>query len=169
MGILMMLARKMQLQDTKNNLEYQITALNTKKEDLIKYSSILAQDSISAVDIASIPPSLFMQGMGELAGGHMYAEQVAQNNFNQAMSSGLFGDGSDPYVQNLTMQKMYEDARKEYQKMISAKLNEQEKAAAAKATRLQALLSNTEKELEFVDQRLAKDAETSVSGYGIRA
>ena len=64
---------------------------------------------------------------------------------------------------------MYENARKQIQKQLQAKLNEQEKAAAAKAARLQAQLSQIEKELEHVDEREAKDIQNSVCSYGLRA
>ena len=163
-----MLARKIQLEDRKNDVEYQLMSISQKLNDLTSFASILSQDSISAADMASIPSSLFMQGMGELANAHMYAEQQAQNNFNVAMSSGMFGENTDPYVQNLTMQKMYEDARRQYQKMLSAKLNEEEKSIQAKKARLDAQLAEIESELRGVEQRESKDVESSGIGrYGL--
>ena len=169
MGFLMMLARKIQLQDRKNNLEYQITALNTKKDELISYASILSQDSVSLSDISSLPSSLFSQGMAELTNAHYQALQISQAQFSQAMASGMFGAGGNPQIEQITQQKMYENARKQIQKQLQVKLNEQEKAAAAKAARLQAQLSQIEKELEHVDEREAKDIQNSVCSYGLRA
>ena len=113
MGFLMMLARKIQLQDRKNNLEYQITALNTKKDELISYASILSQDSVSLSDISSLPSSLFSQGMAELTNAHYQALQISQAQFSQAMSSGMFGAGGNPQIEQITQQKMYENARKQ--------------------------------------------------------
>lgn len=169
MGFLLMLSRKIQLQDKLNNLEYQVTTLNAQLGDLTTYCSILAQDSVSLGDLANIPSSLFGQAMGHLANADMFAQQVAQNNFNQAMSSGLFGQADNPYVQQITMQKMYEDGRKQYQKQLMALLNEQEKSKKQTVARLQAQIELTQKELEKVEQREAQDAEKSVCGYGLRA
>jgi len=168
MGFLLMLSRKIQLEDRLNNLEYQMTNLNAKLGDLTSFSSILAQDSVSLGDIANIPSSLFGQAMGELANADMFARQAADNNFNMAMSSGMFGQIDDPNVQAITWQKMYEDGRKQYQKMLQAKMNEEEKSMKAKQTRLQAQIDLTTKEIEKVEQRESQDIEKAVGGYGLR-
>ena len=165
-----MLARKIQLQDKKNNLEYQITALNTKKDEMISYASILSQDSITMSDIASLPTSLFSQGMADLTNAHYQALQITQAQYGQASASGMFGQpGSNPQLEMIAQQKIYENARKQIQKQLQAQLNEKEKAAAARAARLQVQLTNTERELENVEQCLGKDAQNSVCSYGLRA
>ena len=169
MGFLMMLARQIQLQDRKNNLEFQITKLNEQKDEMISYASILAQDSVTLSDISSLPSSLFSQGMTELMNAHYQAMNISQAQFAQAMSSGMFGDGSNVQLQQIAQQKMYENARKQIQKMMQMKLNEQEKKTAAKAARLQAELTQIEQELQAVSEREAKDIQTSTCTYGLRA
>lgn len=169
MGFLMMFARKIQLQQKVNNLEFQINALNQRKDEMISYASILSQDSVNLSDISSLPASLFCQGMNDLMGAHYQALNMSQAQFAQAMSSGMFGDGSNVQIQQIAQQKMYENARKQIQKQLQMRLNEQEKAASAKATRLQAELTLAEQQLQAVEERLGKNAQNSVCTFGLRA
>lgn len=168
MGFLLMISRKIQLEERKNNLEFQMTTLNSKISDLTSYASILAQDSVSLSDIASLPPSLFSQGMLDLTNSHLQAQQIAQMQFGQAMSAGLFGQGDNIFVQQITQQKMYENARKQIQKQLQARMNEEEKSIKAQQTRLQAQIDLTQNELDKVSQQAGKDAENAVCGFGLR-
>lgn len=168
MGFLLMLSRKIQLEDRKNNLEYQNLNLTRKLNDLTNYASILSQDSVNLSDIASLPSSIFSQGMSELTNAHFQAMNISQAQFQQAAASGMFGQNMDPYVAGIAQQKMYENARKEIQKQLQARLNEEEKSLQAQQTRIQAQIELTDKELEKVEQREAKDIESAVGGYGLR-
>ena len=163
MGFLLMLSRKIQLEDRRNDLEYQINTINTKMNDLTNYASILSQDSISVNDMANIPSSLFAQGLGELANCDMFAKQNADNNMGMAMSSGIFGQTANQNVQGLAWQKMYEEASKQYRKMLQAKMNEEEKSLESRKARLDAQFT----ELKHVEQREAQDIQSAVAGYGV--
>jgi hypothetical protein len=168
MGFLMFLARKISLQNQDINIQYQLATLNSKLQDYTSYASVLSQDSISLSDISSLPSSLFMQGMAELSNAHYQALQISGNQFSQAMSSGLFGQGDSQYVQQIAQQKMYENARKQIQKQLQARLNEEEKSLQAKKTRLETLDAEIQQELQGLDQKIASGVKSAVSNYGLQ-
>ena len=117
--------------------------------------------------MANIPSSLFAQGLGELANCDMFAKQNADNNMGMAMSSGIFGQTANQNVQGLAWQKMYEEASKQYRKMLQAKMNEEEKSLESRKARLDAQLTEVDTELKHVEQREAQDIQSAVAGYGV--
>lgn len=168
MGFLMFLARKISLQNQDNDIQYQLSAVNSKLQEYTSYASILSQDSISLSDISSLPSSLFTQGMADLSNAHYQALQISNNQFGQAMSSGMFGQGGNQYIQQIAHQKMYENARKQIQKQLQARLNEEEKSLQAKKTRLEALDAQIQQELQAMDSRIANGVKSSISTYGLQ-
>ena len=168
MGFLMFLARKIQLEHSQNNIQYQLMGINTKLNNLTDYVSILAQDSITATDIASIPTSLFSTGMAELMNVHQQALQIGNAQYQQAMASGMLGPNVDPTMAMITQQKMYENARKQLQKQMQAKYNEEEKALQAKKTRLETQAKQIELALQNIDQHIASGVQSSMSGFGLK-
>ena len=168
MGFLMFLARKIQLEHTQNNIQYQLMDINTKLNNLTSYVSILSQDSISVTDIASIPTSLFSTGMGELMTVHQQALQIGNAQYQQAMASGMFGQNVDPTIAMITQQKMYENARKALQKQMQAKYNEEEKALQAKKTRLETQEKQIQQALQSMDQAISSGIQNSMSSFGLK-
>lgn len=170
MGFLVFLARKMTLQQRENNYRFQLDGLNQKLEDLTDYVSILSQDSVSATDLATIPSSLFSQGLSELTNAHLMASQIAEQQFNEAMASnGLYGQGNNPYIVELTKQKLYENARVQIQKQIRARMNEEEKSLQNKKLRLETQLKQIETELQAMDQNIASGIKNQISTFGLQA
>jgi len=170
MGFLVFLARKMTLQQRENNYRFQLDGLNQKLEDLTDYVSILSQDSVSATDLATIPSSLFSQGLSELTNAHLMASQIAEQQFNEAMASnGLYGQGNNPYIAELTKQKLYENARVQIQKQIRARMNEEEKSLQNKKLRLETQLKQIETELQAMDQNIASGIKNQISTFGLQA
>lgn len=168
MGFLMFLARKISLQARDNDIQYQLTTINSKLNDYTSYASILSQDSVSLSDISSLPSSLFSQGMADLTNAHYQALQISQNQFGQAVSSGMFGNGQTQQIQQIAQQKMYENARKQIQKQLAAKLNEEEKSLQAKKTRLETLDAEIQQELQAIDSRISSGIKNSISTYGLQ-
>ena len=168
MGFIMFLARKMQLQQQDNNIQYQLASLNSKLQNLTEYGSILSQDSITLADISSMPASLFAQGMADLTNAHYQAMNIAGAQFNQAMSSGLFGAGTDPNVQIIAQQKMYENARKQIQKQLQARLNEEEKSMQNKKARLETQDKIIQQELQAIDQQIGNGIKNQISQFGVQ-
>lgn len=167
MGFLMFLARKISLQNQDNNIQYQLTTVNNKLQDYTSYASILSQDSISLSDISALPSSLFSRGMADLQNAHMQALQISSNQFGQAVNSGMF-DPNNIQMQQIAQQKMYENARKQIQKQLQIRLNEEEKSLQAKKTRLEALDAQIQQELQALDGRIANGIKSSVSTYGLQ-
>lgn len=168
MGFLMFLARKIQLEHQQNNIQYQLMGINSKLNNLTDYAAILAQDSVSATDIASLPTSLFSSGMAELTNAHYQALQISSAQYNQAMASGMFGQNVDPFIAQITQQKMYENARKQIQKQLQAKYNEEEKALQAKKTRLEAHAKQIELALQGIDQQISTGIQGTMSSFGLK-
>ena len=166
----MFLARKMSLQHRENNINFQLVGIDQKLNDLTDYVSILSQDSISATDLATIPTSLFSQGISELTNAHLMATQIAGQQFNEAVAAnGLYGQANNPYIVQLTQQKLYENARKQIQKQMQARMNEEEKALQNKKTRLETQLKQIQTELQAMDQNIANGIKNQVSTFGIQA
>ncbi len=168
MGFLMFLARKISLQNQDNDIQYQLTTINNKLQDYTNYASILSQDSVSISDISALPSSLFAQGMADLTNAHYQALQISNAQFGQAMGSGMFGNNQNIQIQEVAKQKMYENARKQIQKQLAMKLNEEEKSLQAKKTRLEALDAEIQQELQGMDQKIAGGVKSSISTYGLQ-
>ena len=168
MGFLMALSRKINLEHRQNNIQYQLADINSKMNDYTDYASILSQDSVSLTDIASLPTSLFGAGMMELTAAHGQALQLSSAQMNQMIASGMFGDGSNQFVVQLTQQKLYENARKEIQKQMKVRLNEEEKSLQAKKTRLETQEKQIQQELQALDQSIANGVKSQISTYGLQ-
>ncbi len=172
MGMLLMMFRKMNLIQKKNNIEFQLTDLNQKLMDYQSLSAALANDSTSLTDIASIPPSLFGSGINSLMMAHGAATQYANQAMSYMMNGGSiftqFGDNA-PYMQQIAYMKAYEQGREQYKKRIMAQLNEQEKQMELKKTKLEALLAQVEEEEKATTQRIQAGVQSQVSHYGLQA
>ena len=168
MGFLMFLARKISLQNRDNDIQYQLTTINTKLNDLTSFASILSQDSVNLTDIAAMPASLFGDGFAYLNNAHNRALQMSDQMFNAAVSSGMFGDTSNQMVMEITRQKMYENARKQIQKELSMKLNEEEKSLQGRKTRLEAQDAAIQQELQGIDQRMQAGIKSQFSSYTLQ-
>lgn len=156
----------MSLQSRDNNIQYQLTTINNKLNDYTEYASILSQDSVSLSDIASLPSSLFTQGLSELTNAHYQALQLSNAQMSQAASSGMFTNQSQE-IQQIAQQKMYENIRKQFQKQLQQRLNEEEKSLQARKTRLEALDAEIQQELSGIDQRMSNDVKNSICSYGL--
>ena len=63
---------------------------------------------------------------------------------------------------------MYENARKELQKQLRARLNEEEKSLQSRKTRLDAELTIVQQELEKMDQQIGRGIKNQLSSYGLQ-
>jgi len=168
MGFLMFLARKINLEHQENDIQYQLTTINSKLQDYTSYASILSQDSVSLSDISALPSSLFAQGMADLTNAHYQALQISNQQYGQAVSSGMFGSNNNQQTMQIAQQKMYENARKQIQKQLAMKLNEEEKELQSKKTRLETLDAEIQQELQAMDQKIASGVKSSISTYGLQ-
>ena len=168
MGFIMFVARKTQLQNKQNDVSFQLTSITNKLDHYKDLGAILSQDSVKLDDIASISPSLFSFGLGRLQGIDSAAAQRADMEMNMAMQSGMFGPNPDPQLQMITRQKMYENARKEFQRQLARELNEVEKDLQNKKTRLDTELTMIQQELQSLDQHIASGIKSQIGGYGLQ-
>ena len=166
----MFLARKFALTQRSNNINYQLMTINQQLNDYTDYVSILSQDSIDATDLASLPTSLFSQGLSDLTSATLQANQIASQEFNQAVATnGLYGQANNPYVVQLTQQKLKENAFKQIQKQLQARANEAEKRLGMKKTRLETQQKQIETELQAMDQQIATGIKNEISTFGLQA
>lgn len=171
MGMLLMMFRKMNLIQNKNNIEFQLTDLNQQLMDYQKLSASLANDSTSITDIASIPPSLFGAGINQLMMAHGAASQYASSAMSYMNSNSIFTQFGDkaPQMQQIAYMKAYEQAREQYKKRQMAQLNEKEKELEMKKTKLETLLAEIEEEEKATTQRIQAGVQAQVSHYGLQA
>ena len=171
MGLLLMQFRKMQLLQSQNNVEFQLTDLNQKLMDYQSLSGTLANDNLTMSDIASIPPSLFGAGIDQLNMAHGFATQYAESVMQNMMSGSIFTQYGDnaPQMQQIAYMKAYEQGREQIKKRIQAQLNEKEKQIQMKKTKLEAQLACIEEELKGISQRLPQEVSNSISHYGLQA
>ena len=170
MGFLMFLARKYSLIQRQNGINYQLMSINQQLNDYTDYVSILSQDSIDATDLANLPTSLFSQGLSDLTNATLAANQMASQQFNQAMAAnGLFGQANNQYIVQLTQQKLKENAFKQIQKQLQIRANQAEKKLGMKKVRLEAQLKEVETELQTIDQQIAGGIKAQISTFGLQA
>lgn len=166
MGFLMFLSRKISLQHRESDLTYQLTSISSKLQDYTRFASILSQDTISLNDISEMPASIFQNGLANLNYINGAAAQIAQQNMAQAAGTGMFNGNQN--LQMIAHQKMYENARKELQKQLRARLNEEEKSLQSRKTRLDAELTIVQQELEKMDQQIGRGIKNQLSNFGIQ-
>lgn len=169
MGFLILLARKQHLQATADNISFNLLKINQKIDDLTTYASILSKETIDISDLASLPTSLFAQGIYDAQSMTSGAFNQANNEMAMAQNAGLFGTQPDQNLIALSHRKMYENALKQMQKTLTIRLNEQEKNLKADKTRLEAQEKAVSTELQAMDQRISQGIQESVSTYGLKA
>lgn len=168
MGFLVAFARKIQLQNRDNDIQFELGSLNAKLQDLTNFASILSQDSVNLTDIAAMPASLFGDGYAFLTNAHNRALQMSDQMFNTAVASGMFGDASNQMVMEITRQKMYENARQEIQKELKIRLNQEEKTLQSRKTRLETEDAAIQQQLQGLDQRIAAGIKSQFGGFTLQ-
>ena len=170
MGMLLMMFRKLNLIQRRNNIEFQLTDISQQLLDCQKSSSTLSNDSVSITDLASVSPSLFGPTLNHLMMAHSAATQYAEQSMAYMNSNSIFQQYGDqaPQMQQIAYMKAYESAREQVKKRIMAQLNQKEKQLEMKKTQLETRLAAIEKEEEGVSQRIQKGVENQVTSYGIR-
>ena len=168
MGFIMALARKIQLQNKQTDVSFQLTSICNQLSDLKDFGSILAQDRVQITDIAAMPSSLFSLGLMNLTSLDNAAAQRAEAEFAMALNSGAFGPNPDPQTQMIAKQKMYENARKEVQKILTRQLNDKEKDLQNKKARLDADLNIIQQQLQSMDKMIAQGIQTQIGTFGVQ-
>lgn len=166
----MFLARKMTLQQRSNNINYQLMAIDQELNRYTDYVSILSQDSIDITDLAGLPTSLFSQGLSDLSQAVYAANQIAGQQFQQAVATtGLYGQANNQYVVQLTQQKLKENAFEHIKKQLQMRANEAEKKLGMKKARLETQQKEIETELQAMDQNIANGIKAQISTFGLQA
>ena len=171
MGMLLMMFRKMNLIQRKNNIEFQLTDNNQQLLDTQSLSATLANDSASITDVASIPPSLFGAGINQMMMAHAADSQYAGQALTYMNNNSIFTQFGDnaPQMQQIAYMKAYEQAREQIKKRIMAQLNEREKQLEMKKTKLESQLAAIEEEEKATTQRIQAGVQSQVSHYGLQA
>ena len=169
MGMLLMMFRKLNLIQRKNNIEFQLTDISQQLLDYQNASSALSNDSVSITDLASVSPSLFGPTLNHLMMAHGEATRYAEQAMGYMESNSIFQQYGDqaPQMQQIAYMKAYESAREQVKKRIMAQLNQKEKQLEMKKTQLNTQLTAIEKEEESTEQRIKKGVESQVAGYGL--
>ena len=171
MGMLLMMFRKLNLIQRKNNIEFQLTDANQQLLDYQNTAAALSNDSVSITDLASVSPSLFGPTLNHLMIAHGEATQYAEQTMMYLNSNSIFQQYGDqaPQMQQIAYMKAYESAREQAKKRIMAQLNQKEKQMEMKVKKLETQLAAIEEEEKATTQRLQNAIPNQVSHYGLQA
>lgn len=172
MGLLIFAYRKQDIIRRKLDLEYKLTQLSQKLQDLTTYGSSIADGSVSLNDLMKSPASMFNRMSMFMMYSHQSAMAGAQEKFNfMAMTPGAM-----PQMQNAQMQQqyaqmmfknLYDQEREKTKKIEENILNEQEKKITSEKEKYQDQLKMLEEELKSVSSAEDNAIKSSAPKFGL--
>lgn len=166
MGLLIFTYRKHDLIRRKHDMEYRITQLSEKLNNLTSYASSIADGVVSLNELMTVPPSLFNRMSMFMMYSHAGAMAGAQEKYDyMSRIPGAMPQIQDPKAQEqysmLMFKNLYDQERERFKKVEEKMLDEQEKKITQEKEKLQTLLKEIEAELESVkgaEDKAAKDS-----------
>lgn len=162
MGILMFTARVHFLIHQKLDIEYKLTRLTKKLQDLQSYASLVGNGGISIGDLLSSPGSTMGRAMNYLSYAHNSSLQYMQQNA-PAMTQfymNQMGQAQDAQQQQMMqqyiMRSLYQQGRDRAMMVETKNLKLEEQRIAQEKEKLEALGKSVEQELQAARQ--ARDA-----------
>ncbi|MDR1167894.1 MAG: hypothetical protein LBK53_03250 [Heliobacteriaceae bacterium] len=165
MGLLVFASRKLSLLNAQNRIEYRITQLTKKLQDLQHYASNIADGNISFRDLMDVPGSMFGRQLMFMQYAHnasiMGAQQQMMNPMmqQQIMQMTQQNPQMQPWYQNYMFQNLYKQQREQIAKQEEKTLNQQEKDITAEKTRLETELKLISQEYDATKQAESKAIE----------
>jgi len=158
MGLLVFLARKHSVLSSINDVEYRMTQLNRKLQDLQQYSANISDGKISMSDMMNTPGSMFGRQMMFMQYSHNASIMGAQQQYQmmqpmlQMQMQQMPDANSRAMYQQWAFQNLYEQQRQQAAKQEEKLLNQQEKEIQQEITKLQAQEKMLSNELEAIKQ-----------------
>lgn len=165
--MLLPLYRQMSLIRQRNSLQKELMDEKQKLYDLQSYAATLGQGRLTMASIASLPSSVFADGVTFMGMSNQMALMEAQQKFSIFQQSGMMQQhqGMTP-VQQQQMQRYYfncfaEQAYQRARKAKEAELNKKEKEIDLRTARIEQRLQAVNSELESVKGAVDRDAQNA--------
>lgn len=180
MAWVFMSLRKQELKTQINDDQFEILALNRKLRQYNKYSSAIADGTLSPSEVAAMGSGLFADAIDFMGFSSDTAAQTAQektdyyssmmqqvidnggNGSSIALQYGIYLDENGNLNEEETYQKFYEEALKEYaEEYIAPALKEIETDIETQKTELETQLTAEQAELESIEQSISTEIQKS--------
>ena len=137
-----------------------------KLYDLQSYAATLGQGRLTMAGVASLPASVFSDGVAFMSMSNQAALAEAQQKFSIFQQSGMMQRQGQTPAQQQQMQRYYfncfaEQAFQRIRKAKEADLNKKEKEIDLRSARIQQRLQAVEAELQSVQGAVEKDAQNA--------
>ena len=158
MGLLIFAYRKLEIIRQKNDIQYRLTNLTRKLNELQQYAANIADGSISMSDMMNTPASMFGRQLMYMQYAHNGALFGAQQKFGmmQPMIAMQMQQMQDPNMQTMyqkwIFKNLYDQERERMGKQEEKLLNEQEKQIQQEKAKLETQLKLLEQEYESCKQ-----------------
>lgn len=174
MGLLIFTYRKHDLARRKYEIEFKLTQLSQKLQDLHSYSASISDGSVSLNDLMNAPASVFNRMSMYMMYSHQGAMAGANEKFNfMRMTPGAIPPMQSPQMQqqynDMLFKNLYEQERERFKKVEEKALNAQDMKIAGESNKLQTELKMIEAELTEVksaEDKAAKDSAPKYSAQG---
>ena len=159
--------RQMSLIRQRNSLQKDLMDEKQKLYDLQSYAATLGQGRLTMASVASLPASVFSDGVSFMNFSNQAALMEAQQKFSIFQQSGMIQQqGVTNPIQQQQMQRYYFNcfAEQAYQRMRKAKeaeLNKKEKEIDLRTARIEQRLQAVNSELESVTGAVDRDAQNA--------
>lgn len=159
--------RQMSLIRQRNSLQKELMDEKQKLYDLQSYAATLGQGRLTMASVATLPASVFSDGVTFMGMSNQAALMEAQQKFSIFQQSGMMQpqQGMTP-VQQQQMQRYYfncfaEQAFQRIRKAKEAQLNKMEKEIDLRTARIEQRLQAVNSELESVKGAVDRDAQNA--------
>lgn len=156
MSFLIFAARKLDIINRQNAMQYRLQELTRKLNDLTQYATNIADGSISMSDMMNTPATMFNRQLMFMMYSHNASifgaqQQMAQMGpMIQQQMMQMPDPNAQAMYQNWVFQNLYKQQRELATKQETALLNQQEKELTQEKTKLETQLNLLQQELESV-------------------
>lgn len=157
--------RQMSLIRQRNSLQKQLMDEKQKLYDYQSYAATLGQGPMTMASVASLPSSVFSDGLAFMGMSNQVALMEAQQKYSIFQQSGMLQQqGVTNPVQLQQMQRYYfncfaEQAFQRLRKIKENELNKLEKEIELRTTRIEQRLTAVNSEIESVKGAVERDAQ----------
>ncbi|HNW26063.1 MAG TPA: hypothetical protein PKI94_04655 [Candidatus Gastranaerophilaceae bacterium] len=170
MGFLIAAYRKQDIIRRKYDLEFKEVQLQQLLNDLLSYSSSIADGSVSLSDLSNAPVSVFNRMSNYMTTSHNGSLTTAQQQLSMYKASGQLDSVDAQYRQQyeqMLLKQLYDRERERYQKIEEKILNEKEKKLTAEKTKIDEQLKLLNAELDEVNKLEDASAKQSAPKFGL--
>ena len=175
MGFLIFTARVHALIHRKHEIEYRLAKLTKKMQDMQKYSTLVANGSVTIGDLLNTPGSMMGRTMNYLAYAHNSSLQYMQQNapMMQAMYQQQMGANQNQQQQimmnNYIMRTLYTQGRDYAAQVETRNLKDEEARMKSDKEKLEVEAQEVAQELKAAKEARDQDIKDSAPKYVAQA